>query len=244
MFDWYRPGRLSPVGCRPTGDPRRLEGQRVVLARSTGIDRPQPDGATVSASIPAIEGLRALAVTMVVGRPPARRPVATSTPGWWPTGGWLGVDLFFVLSGFLITTLILEEQAPRGTSPSAGSSRATSAPPPRARSACSRLQSASTSWLPISTFSSDPQLDPGRPALRQPTGRCIGTASRSTLAGPPGRLRSRRSTGLRPRAGRHGGPLLTAPARRRGGAQRHRAPDRRRRGAPHAGCTGRATVSS
>src|SRR5436305_500174 len=49
---------------------------------------------------PALDGLRALAITLVVcfhffGLP----------------GGYLGVDLFFVLSGFLITTLLLEERA-------------------------------------------------------------------------------------------------------------------------------------
>src|SRR5215207_9179567 len=33
----------------------------------------------------------------------------------WPRGGFLGVDVFFTLSGFLITTLLLEEWQARGT---------------------------------------------------------------------------------------------------------------------------------
>ena len=54
--------------------------------------------------IPALDGLRGIAIAIVV---------AYHAYGW-PYGGWLGVDLFFVLSGFLITTLLLEERAATG----------------------------------------------------------------------------------------------------------------------------------
>ena len=50
--------------------------------------------------VPALDGLRALAILLVV---------AYHATGY-PAGGWLGVDLFFVLSGFLITTLLVERQ--------------------------------------------------------------------------------------------------------------------------------------
>ena len=54
--------------------------------------------------VPALDGIRGIAIALVVaghffGIPP---------------GGLAGVDLFFVLSGFLITTLILEELDARG----------------------------------------------------------------------------------------------------------------------------------
>jgi peptidoglycan/LPS O-acetylase OafA/YrhL len=49
---------------------------------------------------PAVDGIRAVAVLMVIG-------FHSSTPG--AAGGYLGVDVFFVLSGFLITTLLLDE---------------------------------------------------------------------------------------------------------------------------------------
>jgi peptidoglycan/LPS O-acetylase OafA/YrhL len=56
--------------------------------------------------LPALDGLRALAVLAVLayhlGEP-------------WARGGYLGVDLFFVLSGFLITSLLLEEREETGT---------------------------------------------------------------------------------------------------------------------------------
>lgn len=53
---------------------------------------------------PGLDGLRAVAITMVVGVHAFR----------WPANGGLGVDLFFVLSGFLITTLLLDERQRNG----------------------------------------------------------------------------------------------------------------------------------
>jgi peptidoglycan/LPS O-acetylase OafA/YrhL len=55
-------------------------------------------------NVPALDGLRAVAVTCVL---------AFHATGY-PRAGWIGVDLFFVLSGFLITTLLLEELGSRG----------------------------------------------------------------------------------------------------------------------------------
>lgn len=55
---------------------------------------------------PALDGIRALAVAMVVG-------FHACVPG--DSGGYLGVDVFFVLSGFLITSLLLEEVRATGT---------------------------------------------------------------------------------------------------------------------------------
>jgi peptidoglycan/LPS O-acetylase OafA/YrhL len=56
--------------------------------------------------LPGLDGLRALAVLAVVGY---------HLNLWWARGGYLGVDLFFVLSGFLITSLLLEEHADTGS---------------------------------------------------------------------------------------------------------------------------------
>ncbi|HEY5625313.1 MAG TPA: acyltransferase [Dehalococcoidia bacterium] len=53
---------------------------------------------------PGLEGLRGVAVLAVM------LYHFDATQGWFP-GGSLGVDLFFVLSGFLITTLLLEERS-------------------------------------------------------------------------------------------------------------------------------------
>jgi peptidoglycan/LPS O-acetylase OafA/YrhL/lysophospholipase L1-like esterase len=53
---------------------------------------------------PALDGVRALAVIAVL--------VYHGMPGWAP-GGFLGVDVFFVLSGYLITSLLVNEAGRR-----------------------------------------------------------------------------------------------------------------------------------
>ena len=50
--------------------------------------------------LPALDGIRALAVLAVLFYHDGRT---------WAIGGFLGVDAFFVLSGFLITGLLLAE---------------------------------------------------------------------------------------------------------------------------------------
>jgi peptidoglycan/LPS O-acetylase OafA/YrhL len=68
---------------------------------------PGADGVTTREPlgyVPALDGVRALAIAIVV---------AFHAFGW-PGQGTLGVDLFFVLSGFLITTRLLEEQQATG----------------------------------------------------------------------------------------------------------------------------------
>ena len=56
--------------------------------------------------MPAIDGLRAVAVVAVV--------LYHANVTWMP-GGFLGVDVFFVISGFLITSLLVTELSATGT---------------------------------------------------------------------------------------------------------------------------------
>ena len=66
---------------------------------------PQPEHARPR-YLPGLDGLRAVAVVAVL--------LYHAELSWIP-GGFLGVDVFFVISGYLITLLLLEEQARRGT---------------------------------------------------------------------------------------------------------------------------------
>src|SRR5690348_5993861 len=62
-------------------------------------------GAALLAHQPALDGVRGAAVAAVL--------VFHARPDWLP-GGFLGVDVFFVLSGFLITTLLMAERSRSG----------------------------------------------------------------------------------------------------------------------------------
>jgi len=62
---------------------------------------------------PALDGLRALAVLLVVTFHATVYLVSQASAERWIPGGFLGVDIFFVLSGFLITTILLEEHQRR-----------------------------------------------------------------------------------------------------------------------------------
>ncbi len=61
--------------------------------------------------VPALDGIRAVAIVAVLLYHHYQYDVPGSRA--WP-GGFLGVDIFFVLSGFLITTLLLREHTSVG----------------------------------------------------------------------------------------------------------------------------------
>lgn len=81
------PARPAPV---PTGSPQRT---------------PAPSRTVGLGYVPGLDGLRAVAVLAVM--------LYHAGISWMP-GGFLGVDVFFVISGFLITSLLLAEHRNQG----------------------------------------------------------------------------------------------------------------------------------
>jgi peptidoglycan/LPS O-acetylase OafA/YrhL len=108
--------RADAHGARGAREPGGRDGD--VRHRTNGNDdasgQPRaPRGSSRLGHRPALDGVRGIAIAAVllyhVGQ--------TIWPGaadWLAPGGFAGVDLFFVLSGFLITTLLLEEAERRG----------------------------------------------------------------------------------------------------------------------------------
>src|SRR5690606_40066510 len=79
----------------------RLDGVAMTRPLTSTHDTPAPPIARVAG----LDGLRAIAVIVVV--------LFHLTPGLM-IGGYLGVDVFFVVSGFIITRLLLTEHATHG----------------------------------------------------------------------------------------------------------------------------------
>src|SRR4051812_18784990 len=62
---------------------------------------------------PALDGLRAVSILLVLTV--HLRLIAPHSKAFLPLGGFLGVDVFFVSSGFLITSLLLAEHHQSGS---------------------------------------------------------------------------------------------------------------------------------
>ena len=87
---------MSEVVLRPAFPETALERERGVPAPAS----------TRLRYVPGLDGLRALSVTAVL--------LYHANVSWMPAG-FLGVDVFFVISGYLITSLLLAEHASRGS---------------------------------------------------------------------------------------------------------------------------------
>jgi peptidoglycan/LPS O-acetylase OafA/YrhL len=96
--------RSSPRGdATPSG---RRTVQRVPHAPDTGDNADRSSGGVRLPYLPGLDGIRALAVIAVL-------LYHAGVP--WIPGGFLGVEVFFVLSGYLITSLLLAEWRAKGS---------------------------------------------------------------------------------------------------------------------------------
>jgi peptidoglycan/LPS O-acetylase OafA/YrhL len=97
------PSAIAPPDLRqnePSDDSERYGAKPSGAAQSREPEAPASGARLDTAYVASLDGLRAIAIIGVFG-------VHAGVPGM--RLGWLGVDLFFVLSGFLITSLLLQE---------------------------------------------------------------------------------------------------------------------------------------
>ena len=94
-------------------------GQEAAAGGRTGADQLVNSGHGVSVRSAPLDALRGLAVLAVLGvhlQPGgAGGPRTQAVLALWEAHGWVGVDVFFVLSGFLIGSLLIREQEQTGT---------------------------------------------------------------------------------------------------------------------------------
>src|SRR5262245_17163539 len=79
--------------------------------------RSEPGAPTSATHLPALDGLRGVAVLLVIFAHSACSATDTTVDRVYRgviSAGWTGVDLFFVLSGFLITGILYDAKGTRG----------------------------------------------------------------------------------------------------------------------------------
>jgi peptidoglycan/LPS O-acetylase OafA/YrhL len=94
------------VHSRPYRWGRRLSHEQATAPSSARRDEsegPDFDRFRSARYFPQLDGLRALSVTLVL-------TIHSGDALWEPLNGYLGVTIFFVISGFLITTLLVREE--------------------------------------------------------------------------------------------------------------------------------------
>ncbi len=98
-----RAARQAPTA---TGDVASAQGASSILRQSMSTDANAPGARPTLGHLKGLDGIRAFAVLSII----AFHTGLNSVPG-----GFYGVDAFFVLSGFLITSLLVKEWGGTGT---------------------------------------------------------------------------------------------------------------------------------
>lgn len=104
-------------------DSQILDTQQSADSQSTGNDLFQSTQRALAGYMPALDGVRGIAIFLVIAHnlaiPTGSQPdgALVTLARIFTNAGWIGVQLFFVLSGFLITSILLQEKTTGKISP-------------------------------------------------------------------------------------------------------------------------------